>query len=167
MIKRRTFLVWGSLLGLGSCLDAKVNDSFTLRFKKVQVIVEAVQEHLFPKGTKLPYAKEMNLTQFLYETITHPSYDKDIRKFVLEGAEEFLVREKSFITYSFKQKEIAMRNYENTRYGKNWLSRVMTLSMEGLLSDPIYGGNVNEAGWRAINSFGGYPRPKTRYLKNV
>ena len=167
MIKRRKFLIWGSLLGIGNCLNAKTIDSFEIRFQKVFVLIEAVQEVMFPKGTKLPNAKNMHLTQFLYETIIHHSYDKDIRKFVLEGAEEFLIHEKNFIAYSKSKKERAMRKYEKKRYGKNWLSRIMTLSMEGLFSDPIYGGNVNEEGWKAIHAFGGYPRPKTRYLQNV
>jgi len=167
MNKRRKFLIWSSLFGIASTINAKTPNSFEQKFKKVRPIIEAVQEHMFPKGTKLPSAKEMNLTQFLYETITHPSYDRDIRKFVLNGAKEFLLREKNFTKLSTSKKEIAMRNYENTRYGKNWLGRIMTLSMEGLLSDPIYGSNVNEKGWKALNSFGGYPRPKTRYLQNV
>ena len=164
MIQRRAFLIWSSILGIGSCLDAKEITSFDKRFSKVEPYIKLVQEHFFPKGTLLPSAKEMNLTQFLYDTITHSSYDKDIRLFVLEGAEEFVVRQKNFIHMNNSQKEKALRKYESTRYGKNWLGRVMTLSMEGLFSDPIYGSNVNEAGWKAIESFGGFPRPKTRYL---
>ena len=167
MIKRRAFLIWSSLLGLGSYLKAKEVDSFAIRFTKVSPIIEAVQNHFFPQNTLLPYAKDMNLTLFLYETITHSSYDKDIRKFVLEGAEEFFMLEKNFTAYSKSKKERAMRRYENSKYGRNWLSRIMTLSMEGLFSDPIYGGNVGEAGWKSIHAFGRYPRPKTRYLENV
>lgn len=122
---------------------------------------------MFPAGSKLPSAKEMHVTQFLFETVTHKSYDKDIRAFVLEGAEELILRENGrFVSMSHNEKEKALRAYEETHYGSSWLSRIMTLTMEGMFSDPIYGSNVNEAGWKAIGSYGGFPRAKTRYLES-
>ncbi len=123
-------------------------------------------QHLFPERSKIPSARSMNVTQFLLETITHPSYDKDIRLFVIEGAEELESREEGkFTAFSEKEKERALRAYEETHYGSNWLSRIMTLTMEGMFSDPIYGSNVKEAGWKALGSYGGLPRPTTRYIK--
>jgi hypothetical protein len=102
----------------------------------------------------------------LLETIIHSSYDKDIRQFVIEGAEELENREEGkFTALSEKEKERALRAYEETRYGSNWLSRIMTLTMEGMFSDPIYGSNVKEAGWKALGAYGGLPRPTTRYIK--
>ena len=134
-------------------------------FQEVRPTIAAVQEHMFPTGSKLPSAKAMNVTQFLFETITHKSFDKDIRAFVLEGAQELLSREKGgFTSMSHAEKEKALRAYEETNYGSSWLSRIMTLTMEGMFSDPIYGSNVNEAGWKALSAYGGFPRPKTRYI---
>ncbi len=120
---------------------------------------------MFPAGSKIPAAVSMNVTQFLFETITHKSYDKDIRVFVLEGAEELMKREKGqFISLSSKEKEQALRSYEKTNYGRNWLSRMMSITMEGLFSDPIYGSNIKESGWKALGSYGGLPRPTSRYI---
>jgi len=80
--------------------------------------------------------------------------------------EELESREEGkFIDLSEKEKERALRSYEETHYGSNWLSRIMTLTMEGMFSDPIYGSNVKEAGWKALGSYGGLPRPTTRYIK--
>ena len=164
-MERRNFLILGSLLGLSSALHAKAPAAFEKRFREVEALIAAVQEHMFPEGTKLPSAKEMRATVFLYETITHPSYDRDIRAFVIEGAKELDSREKGrFNTYTEKEKERALRAYEESSYGSSWLSRIMTLSMEALLSDPIYGSNIKEKGWQALGTEGGQPRPKSRYI---
>jgi len=166
-MKRRKFLILSSILGLSSSLLGG-NKSIVLgkSLKSVEKTIRSVQQHLFPEGSKIPSARSMNVTQFLLETITHPSYDKDIRAFVIEGAEELESREEGkFTVLSEKEKERALRAYEETSYGSNWLSRIMTLTMEGMFSDPIYGSNVKEAGWKALRSYGGLPRPATRYIK--
>ncbi len=165
-MKRRNFLLLGSIVGVSPYLYAKSDSAFENSFKKVEATIGAVQEHMFPKGSKLPSAKHMNTLQFLFDTVNHKSYDKDIRAFVLEGAQELIDREKGkFISMTSQEKEKALRAYEETRYGSNWLSRILTLTMEGLFGDPIYGSNVKEAGWAALNSYGGLPRPKTRYVE--
>ena len=165
-MKRRKFLILGSALGLAPYIQAKEISDFEKTFKKVESTLSAVQEHLFPEGSKIPSAKSMNATQFLFETMAHQSFDKDIKAFVLDGAKELEKREKGrFTSMSEQEKEKALRAYEETNYGRNWLSRMITLTMEGLFSDPIYGSNIKEAGWQAISSYGGFPRPKTRYIE--
>jgi len=165
MIKRRQFLIFGSLLGISPYIQAKELSKFAKAFKEVDTTIAAVQEHLFPAGSKIPSAKKMHSTQFLFETMAHKSFDKDIREFVLEGAKELIRREDGhFISMSSANKEKALRAYEETNYGSSWLSRMMTLTMEGMFCDPIYGSNVKELGWKALRSFGGQPRPKKRYL---
>lgn len=164
--KRRQFLMLSAMLGLSPYIHAKSMTKYEKAFKQVESTIAAVQEHMFPKGSKLPSAKAMNVTQFLFETITHKSFDKDIRAFVLEGAEELVSREEGrFTSMTTRDKEKALRAYEETSYGSSWLARIMTLTMEGMFSDPIYGSNVNEAGWKAINAYGGFPRPKKRYIE--
>jgi hypothetical protein len=165
-MKRRKFLIIGSALGLSPYISAKEISDFEKTFKKVELIISAVQEHLFPEESKLPSAKSMNATQFLFETMIHKSFDKDIKAFVIEGAKELEIREKGrFISMTEEEKEKALRAYEKTNYGRNWLSRIMTMTMEGLFSDPIYGSNIQEVGWQAISSYGGLPRPTTRYIE--
>jgi len=165
-MQRRNFLIFGSLLGLSSALKAKRPDRFTQEFNEVETTIAAVQEHMFPEGSELPSAREMNATQFLFETVSHKTYDKDIRAFVIEGVKELQIREKGkFASMNTKEKEKALRAYEESSYGRNWLSRIMTLTMEGMFGDPIYGSNVKESGWKALHAFGGQPRPKSRYIE--
>lgn len=166
-IKRRAFLILGSLWGLSPYLSAKVTSGFQKEFKEVEKTLYAVQDHMFPEGSHLPSAKAMYVTQFLYDTMQHPSFDRDIKAFVIEGAKELQSREKGkFNTMSNEEKEKALRAYEETRYGSSWLSRIMTLSMEGMFSDPIYGSNIKEEGWKALGSYGAFPRPTTKYLES-
>jgi len=165
MIKRRNFLVLGSLLGLTPYLKAEAPSAFKKEFDTLMPTLAAVQTHMFPSNSLLPDAKSMKMTDFLFETISHPSYDRDIKAFVLEGAKELEKREKGkFVSMSKEEKEKALRSYEETSYGSNWLTRIMTLSMEALFSDPIYGSNMKEAGWKAVGTYGGFPRPKTKYI---
>jgi hypothetical protein len=165
-MKRRKFLIAGSLLTLLPYINAKEFSAWEKRFKALEPTLEAVQEHLFPPDSMLPSAKSMKLTRFLFETMMHRSFDRDIRDFVLEGAQELEKRVNGhFVSLSQKEKEKALRAYEESEYGRSWLSRILTLSMEGLFSDPLYGSNIQEAGWKAISSYGGFPRPKSRYIE--
>jgi len=166
-VKRRSFLILGSLLGLSTYINAKEVTSFDKAFQEVEATIAAVQEHMFPAGSKLPSATSMHVTQFLFETITHKSFDRDIKAYVLEGAQELVSREKGRFTFMTSiDKEKALRAYEETNYGSSWLSRIMTITMEGMFSDPIYGSNVKEGGWKALGSYGGFPRPQTKYLES-
>jgi len=166
-IKRRSFLKLGSILSLSPYLKAEEITAFEKEFKAVKPTISAVQEHLFPEKSKLPSANSMYVTQFLFETITHKSFDRDIKAFVLEGAQELVSREKGrFTSMTSVDKEKALRAYEETNYGSSWLSRIMTLTMEGMFCDPIYGSTLNESGWEAVNAFGGFPRPRTKYMES-
>ena len=163
---RRTLLIFTSLFGVSSDVYATSSLVSSKNKRATEKTIQAVQEHLFPEGSSIPSAKEMYANTFLFETIGHKSYDKDIRVFVIEGAEELERREKGrFVTLSTKEKEKALREYEKTDYGSSWISRIMTLTMEGMFCDPIYGSNVKEAGWEALGSFGGQPRPSEKYLE--
>jgi len=165
-MKRRKFLILGSVLGLSNYVEGREDISYNKALQDVIETIASVQQHLFTEGCKIPSARSMNATEFLVETIMHKSYDKDIRDFVIEGAKELESREKGkFTSLSEKEKERALRAYEQTNYGSSWLGRIMTLTMEGIFSDPLYGSNVKEAGWRSIGTHGGFPRPKTRYIE--
>jgi len=163
-LKRRHFLIASTFFGVSSYMNAQDVNAFKKEYRKVKPLIEAVQHHMFPAFSKIPSAKSMHAVLFLFETMTHKSFDKDIRAFVLEGAEELMRREKSFLRMSSKEKETALRKYERTSYGSAWLSRIMTITMEGMFGDPIYGSNVKEAGWKALNAYAGLPRPRKRYL---
>ena len=132
-MKRRNFLILSSIFGISSFVEAKQRDKFKKRFSIIKPVIVAVQEHMFPRDNILPSTEETRLTTFLYKTIMHKSYDKDIKVFVLEGAQELLHRKNDFVHLTYNEKEKVLREYEKTEYGSAWLSRIMTLSLEGML----------------------------------
>lgn len=162
---RRDFLATSAVVGLSASLSARETNGETKALEAVAPLIAAVQQHMFPEQSRLPSAKAMDTITFLQETITHASYDRDIRGFVIEGAQELERRTKGkFLMMDAAQREAALRSYEETRYGSNWLTRIMTLTMEAIFSDPIYGSNIGQEGWKAVGSVGGVPRPKERYI---
>lgn len=164
-IKRRNFLVYASMVTFSPHLDARSDLKFERKFKEVKEIIYAVQKHMFPVNTIVSLVEKPSVIAFIFKTLAHKSFDKEIRVFVIEGAQEFAQRTQGkFFTMSYKDREKALRAYEETEYGSAWLSRIMTLTFEGMLSDPIYGANEEGRGWKALHTSGGEPRPKKRYL---
>jgi len=164
-MKRRYFL---SVCGIGSAsiLLASNKKNIDILTNKQFLTIQAAQQHMFPENNIIPSAKEFKATDFLKETISHHTFDRDIRKIVIEGTDKLQNREKNkFLIYDSDEIEKALRSYEESSYGSNWLNRIMILSFEALMSDPIYGGNYNKTGWRSLETEGGDPRPKKRYIE--
>ncbi len=167
-MKRRDFLISGTLLAQGICLEAATQTPLSMENVPDDVwqMIETVLEHMFPDHSTIPSAKSMKLILFVRQTLMHPSYDKDIRRFLIEGAQKLHKQSKErFFFMSSESREEALRSYEKTDEGRQWLQRIMILGMEGVFGDPVYGANIGEAGWKALGTSGGAPRPKTRYIE--
>jgi gluconate 2-dehydrogenase gamma chain len=127
--------------------------------------VSAVQEHLFPHGPHSPGAADVHATAYLEWAITAPGLDPDTRNTIINGVgrlqdaslERFDV---SFGDLSFDHREQLLRYLaDKTRWGRAWLSLMLYYLFEALLSDPVYGGNPDEIGWRWLEHQSGFPRP--------
>jgi len=123
--------------------------------------LEAVQEVLFPKGLKAPSASEFGATAYLANVSTHSSFLASDLKFLKRGAGELMDTYNDFLTISHKEQEEKLRKFvKSSRLGENWVSFVLYFTIEGLLADPIYGGNRDESGWRWLGHHTGQPRPQ-------
>lgn len=153
-MKRRDFIIFGLLL-----LTTPIHINSPSSWE----IIKSTIEHLFPKSSKFSGANELEVVNFL-KIITNDKYfEKEDLDFLLTGAKEIYQKSNNFLTLLPNQKESILRDFENAEIGKKWLSMVMNYSIEGMLSDPIYGGNKNELGWIALNHKAGLPRPKSKY----
>lgn len=139
--------------------------SFVVFSPQKQQTVTALQEHLFPKGPDSPGATDIAAARYLEWTITVPESDPDIRNIVINGfgrlqdatIERF---DTVFTELEFMQKERLLRYLaDETRWGRVWLSIVLSYIFEALLSDPVYGGNPDQVGWRWLEHQPGFPRP--------
>ena len=154
-MKRRLFLslpIGVTLFVSFAC--AKKEDSWA--------VIESVQEHLFPKSTKYPSAKSFQALRYLKMVSHHDSFDKEDLDFIQQGARELEKRGyKSIMIKS--EKEQMLREFSKSQFGKNWISLLLNYTLEAMLSDPLYGGNKDEKGWRAYKHHAGVPRPTKRF----
>ena len=174
-ISRRQFIRRTSLLGsLALMYPAAVLAE--LRFsndKQVSVdglnntawkTLAAVQEVLFPAGENIPGASDIGATVYLYNAIENPNADGEDKDFIFRGIGwlDELTRDqhkKTFVQLSAIQQDDIIRQIVKSRAGRNWVSMLLTYTLEALLADPVYGGNKNKAGWEWLQHQPGYPAP--------
>jgi gluconate 2-dehydrogenase gamma chain len=174
---RRTFLLRGgaaiataaALAGLPYALRKELTQetSFVLLSDEQRRMVSAVQEHLFPKDPDSPGAADIHAAAYLEWAITAPGIDPDTKNTIVNGIgrlqdashERFEV---PFIGLNDVQRETLLRYLaDNTRWGRAWLSLILYYIFEALLSDPAYGSNPDQIGWRWLQHQPGFPRPPT------
>ena len=156
---RRTFLTWCGVTSVTLYASVPLLP-LQRRFDSVAPVLSMMLRHMYPPAAFGDNA----LLGFMRDTIFHPSYDRDIRLFVIEGAETFRRDYPLFEHASPEEKERLLRAYEATRYGAAWLSRITVLALEGLLAAPIYGANPDGCHWKMLHTEGGLPLPATRYI---
>ncbi len=180
-VKRRTFLAGlgtaavATVIPFSGCTSKPKAASKTFQFSAAQFkIIKAVQEHLFPHEPEAPGASDVHAAEYLQMTLGQPGFDPEIRDFLLSGIEQFQTfltenRISAFETLSADQREHVLLEVRTLSWGENWLSLLLTYIFEALLSDPVYGGNTDEIGWKWLEHIPGLPRPTqaTRYGASI
>lgn len=126
--------------------------------------LSVVQDHLFPSEADAPGAKEINAISYLRNMLADPVTDTDEKEFILNGVKwlnELAVErhEAVFVDLPQLQQSALLRQISKTTAGRNWVSRLLSYLLEALLSDPVYGGNPGDIGWKWLEHRPGYPRP--------
>lgn len=163
-MKRREFIASTAVLGLSTALNSK--DLKTVE-PKTWLVLEEVLNILFPKTDKMPSAKEFGAITYFQQALFHESFDKSDSEYILTGANDFLGSFSDFLTVNQKTKEQYVKDASSSSYGSSWLEMLVYYGIEAMLSDPIYGGNKNESGWKSLNHETGRPQPKRKYAKVV
>lgn len=157
----RTFSVLPLVLG-GELSAATAFPGFS---SKQKISMQAVQQHLFPKATDSPGARDINAMPFLQFVISQADFEVDSRNFIVNGIQSLedasMGRfEQGFTNLEFPQKERLLRYLaDHTRWGRNWLSLLLYYIFEALLADPVYGCNPQGIGWQWLQHQAGFPRP--------
>jgi len=163
---RRVFIL--GAIGAGTALALLPQNAKTHIDVAPFKVIQAVQETFFPKGLKAPSALEFGATNYLLTVSTHSSFLKSDFKFLMHGADLLINYENDFLTMNPKQRDEALRDFVNSSSkAENWSSLLLFYTLEALLSDPIYGGNRNQLGWKWLNHHTGEPRPKVTFVKAV
>jgi len=126
--------------------------------------LSAVHLHMLPASKNEPDANSINATAYLKSILEWPGVDDSDKKFILDGVGWLNGLSEKQFSKSFEQldvstKEIVLRMVEKSQAGENWLSLIMLYLIEALLTDPIYGGNVNGQGWQWLEHQPGFPTP--------
>lgn len=123
-----------------------------------------VQEILFPAGEDNPGANDIGATIYLHNAIENPNADSEDKDFIFRGIGwlDGLTQErhkKTFLQLDAVMQEDIIEVIVKSRAGSNWVSTLLTYTLEALLMDPVYGGNKNGIGWQWLNHQPGYPAP--------
>ncbi len=162
-ITRRVFIISTILAGTGlALLPQKAKTHIEIELFKT---LEAVQNVLFPEGLDAPSAKEFGATSYLANVSTHSSFLKSDLTFLKKGVKELIKSNNDFLTLPQKEQDRRLREFSKSKLGKNWIGFVLYFTLEALLSDPIYGGNKNELGWRWLGHHTGQPQPKKPFAQ--
>ncbi len=133
-------------------------------YEKLYETIFAVQRHLFPKGLEMPDADSFGASAYFKDAIWHKSFDPDIRALLFEGARRVdRLSEGRFHSFAENERETILRKFEEDSFGSYWLVQLMNITLEALFSDPLYGGNIDMAGWKTFGLKPPHPRPKERY----
>lgn len=164
-MKRRTFIqfsVISTLLFTTNYSIAKTIPSNTI------VLLEEIFQIIFPKTKNMPSSTEFGALEYLILNISHRTFDDSDKTFILNGANDFLNSFPEFFNLTKDEKQqlifsIVKENY----YARSWISKLTYYGLEGMFSDPLYGGNKNQIAWKSINHNVGYPRPKKIYGQKI
>lgn len=144
-MKRRTFLIFTLILGCSKLFAGNKAKQSRLEY------INSILNHMFPTTAEFNGFDKINGIKFFIYVIKHPTFNKDDLNFLMDGVDRFIFDHPDFIQLSNTGKEKALREFENTTYGQNWLSTLLYYGLEAMLGDPIYGGNKNFSGWKNFN----------------
>ncbi len=127
-------------------------------------VIDAVQQHLFPAEQHAPGAHEINALGYLQFVVSDTTLDQDERAFITHGVKWLQgisqqTYQQSFLKLDTQQAENVLQRIARSDAGENWLSTLMLYLTEALLTDPVYGGNTNQIGWKWLQHTPGFPRP--------
>ena len=164
-MKRRNFIKFATISAIMLSTSTVVARTFP---KNHLEVLEEVLEIVFPKTSTMPSAKEFKALNYLVQNISHKTFDNDDKVLITDGTKDFLSAFPEFLTLNKKEKnELIFSVIKENDYAKSWVSKIAYYWIEALFSDPIYGGNFEQIGWKSINHNIGYPRPIKTYGQKI
>ncbi|CAA6818477.1 MAG: Tat (Twin-arginine translocation) pathway signal sequence domain protein [uncultured Thiotrichaceae bacterium] len=178
---RREFLTRSAMAGvltgllmykpvIAKVLDEKATVKAIVFSKEQQLIIEAVQQQLFPDDGDGPSASDLQAYRYLQWALEDKKNIEDgdpvfIQKGVAwleaQADEQF---SQTFIKLSSSQQHQVLAEFSKTQRGENWMSLLVYYLLEALTLDPVYGGNPEQIGWKWLEHQPGYPRPPVTKL---
>ncbi|MBO1924849.1 gluconate 2-dehydrogenase subunit 3 family protein [Thiomicrorhabdus sp. 6S3-12] len=129
--------------------------------------LDAVQNHLFPPSESGLSAKQLKALNYLQKKLERPLADHEEQEFLFQGVgwlNDLSISDyrRRFVALDYAEKEALLQKIVKSRAGENWLSLIIDNLIEALVTDPVYGGNPDGSGWKAIGQIPGFPRPQAQ-----
>lgn len=184
-LSRRKFLTYAtqgavgisiiSQLGLAACnfqkrtqpifpaVEFDPNNTFSPQEWK---ILHKIQTHILPSEENAPGALEVNAIAY-FDAALRSSEDEKLKienlKSAIKEVENLALNQfkKNILILDSSETEKLLREFEKSDSGYDFLSEVITYTLEAFLGDPIYGGNPNGIAWKYLDHRAGFPQPKT------
>lgn len=151
---------------LYKCSKPQKRQSYKLSDREIK-IVQYVQNILFPDDGDGPSARSIHADKHFQSILLDERYDPEKKDYLVAGiewmeesAQEMYSKEFLFLVES--EQETLISEISKEGWGKDWLSRMLTIIFEALLLDPIYNVNPNQLGWKWLEHHPGFPRPTER-----
>jgi hypothetical protein len=171
-MKRREFIKYSALL-IGVSSFAYQPSSYALYPKgtlHVRILQEPYQtislvlSDLFPPHIAMPSPHSYNVIGFL-EAVLQDKRVTQKSKATLKDGVTWLNQSaqnsyaKKYIELPYIQREKLLKQISQKEWGDSWLWTLMNFSFEAMFSDPVYGANTNQIGWKWLGYESGFPRP--------
>ncbi len=135
-------------------------------------IVEYYLSRFFPDVPGSPSVKELNTYRHINTFLNDSNIDPDEQEYFINGTKWINETAMEIFGQNFhelkknQQQKVFFKTLD-TSWGTSWSSKLLTLTFESLLLDPLYHVNTNEKGWKWLHHTPGTPRPsnKNSYLK--
>ncbi|NPD85360.1 gluconate 2-dehydrogenase subunit 3 family protein [Lentimicrobium sp. L6] len=129
-----------------------------------QSILVLVQNFLFPADGNGPGAVDFKAEKYMQWVLSDENMDPIEKKYFINGlawVEETAQEEKglSFLELSEMEREEILELISKEVWGESWYSMNLNFIFEALLSDPIYGANMDKQSWNWLEHNPGHPRP--------
>lgn len=127
-------------------------------------LIVRVQEFLFPNDGNGPSAYDINAHDYLLWVLKEKGMDPEDKEYIKDGlrwVEETAQEDfsNSFLSLSFQNQNTLLAAIVKTDWGASWMSVMLSLIFEALLSDPVYGSNTKGISWQWLTHNPGQPRP--------
>ena len=170
-MKRREFIKYSVIL-LGATAFATESGFYALHVKSsgIKILQEPYQtisivlDNLFLPHILMPSPHAFNTIGFLQAVMKDKRVSDEIKKTINDGV-KWLNQSaknsyyKSYQELSFSQREKILREISNKQWGDTWLWHLMNFTFEAMFSDPVYGANINQVGWKWLEYESGFPPP--------
>lgn len=122
---------------------------------------------LFPEDGNGPSSRQINAYPYLNWVLSDKNYDIDIQQSIIKGFNRLADFSKEQLGKPFgkmtqKEKVALVAQAVQSNWGENLMARLVSMILDALVIDPIYGVNVDEIGWKWLGHISGLPRANNK-----